>query len=228
MTSDTSSRAKKQAARQTALERAQRQRTIRIAGIVILAVFGVGGLIFWVASETVRGQTEWAVRPTADPDEQRIPGEGKSHVDVGQPLTFRHHPPSSGNHYPQPAGVGFYEETFAEGYWVHSLEHGNVVVLYNCAATDDCAGLKNKVRDFVLNSPAHECAKPRLLGVPYSQGLSTPLALVAWAGPVDPATGIPAGIQLDLPQFDGTRMLNFYKRYENHGPEHYPEQIGCP
>ena len=224
MTSDTSSRAKKQAARQSALERGQRQRTTRIAAIVILAVFAVGGLIFWVASETVKGETEWAVRPTADPDEQIIPGEGRSHVDEGLPLSFHHFPPSSGNHYPTPANVGFYEDSFSEGYWVHSLEHGNVVVLYNCSATDNCTDLKNKVRDFVLNSPTHGCDKPRLLGLPYSRGMSTPLTLVAWAGPVDPATEIAAGIQLDLPQFDQTRMLNFYKRYENHGPE----QLGCP
>lgn len=224
MTSDNSPRAKRLAAQQSKLDRDQRQRTMRIVGGVILGVFVLAGIIYWVASQTISGQNEWAVRPTADPQEQVIPSEGRGHLPEGTPLTFKHYPPSSGNHYPVAANVGFYTDTFADGYWVHSLEHGNVVVLYNCSATSDCNTLKSQVQDFVLNSPTHGCDKPRLLGVPYSKGMSTPISMLAWSGPLNDAQSANDSIQLDLAQFDKARMLNFYKRYENHGPE----DVGCP
>ncbi len=224
METGTSAKAKKQAARQSALEREQRQRTLRITAIVIVVIFVVGGIIYWVANETIKGTNEWTIRPTADPQEQLIPSEGHNHVEEGSVLTYQHYPPSSGNHYPTPAGPGFYETEFSEGYWVHSLEHGFIVVLYNCSATDNCDTLKSQVKDFVNNAPTHGCDKTRLIALPYSHGMTTPLTLLAWAGPYDQTQGTNAGIQLDLAQFDATRMLNFYKRYDNRGPE----QLGCP
>lgn len=210
--SETSPKAKRQAAHQSALEREQRQRTLRIAAIVIGVVVVVGGLIFWVATETIKGQNEWAIRPTAHPNEQVIADEGGGHVEDGQPLVFQNYPPSSGSMYNQAASAGFYEQSFSEGNWMHNLEHGDVAVLYNCEATDNCEGLKSQVRNFVNSAPTNGCEKARLLGLPYSRGMSTPITLVAW------------GRQLDLPAYDGDAMLNFYKRYENRGLE----QGSCP
>jgi hypothetical protein len=224
MTNQPSNKAKRQAAQQSAYEREQRQRTLRIAAIVIVAIFVVGGLIYWVANETVKGQNEWAIRPTADPQEQVIAAEPRNHVAEGSTLTYQHYPPSTGMHYATPAGPGFYDQEFSEGYWVHSLEHGYVVILYNCTATTNCDTLKSQVKDFISNAPTHGCDKTRLIGVPYSRGMSTPLSLLAMAGPFDAATQLADGIQLDLPEFDQTRMMNFYKRYDNHGPE----DVGCP
>jgi hypothetical protein len=209
---ETSAKAKRQAARQSALEREQRQRTLRIAAVVIVVVVVLGGLIYWVANETIKGTNEWAVRPTAHPNEQIIPDEGRGHVETGSQVNYQHYPPSSGQHFPIWADPGFYDQPVADGYWVHSLEHGDVVVLYNCEATSDCEGLKTEIRNFVNSAPTHGCDKPRLMAMPYSRGLSTPVSIVAW------------GVQLDLPAFDGDALLNFYKRYENRGPE----QVGCP
>jgi Protein of unknown function (DUF3105) len=212
MTNPPSTKSKRQAAQQTALEREQRQRTIRIGAIVIIAVAALGALIYWVASETIKGQNEWTIRPTQDPDDQTLADEGRNHVDEGTPLTFQHFPPSSGSHYPTPAGTGFYEQEFSEGYWVHSLEHGFVVILYNCAATDNCDALKSQIKGFISSAPTHGCDSVRLIGLPYSKGMSTPVTLISW------------NHQLDLPAFDATRVMNFYKRYDNRGPEN----LGCP
>jgi hypothetical protein len=41
-------------------------------------------------------------------------------------------PPSSGNHYPIWAAYQQYTVALPEGYWVHNLEHGAVVMSYNC------------------------------------------------------------------------------------------------
>ncbi|HKZ68884.1 MAG TPA: DUF3105 domain-containing protein [Anaerolineales bacterium] len=201
---------KKQTARATALEREARQRTMRMAALAIVAVFIVGGAIFYIAGETIRGQQD-QVRPEANPAEQVIPDEGAGHLEVGVPTTYQHYPPSSGAHYGTTAPVGYLPEAWPEGYWVHNLEHGHVVLLYQCA-NNDCADLQSKIQNIVNKVPLRGCSKPRLLAMPYSQGMTGLIIMVAW------------GRQLDLSEFDEEAIVNFYKRYENQGPE----KVGCP
>ncbi len=60
------------------------------------------------------------------------------HVIDGTPLTFNSNPPHSGNHFPEPErGVGEHTTPVLRGHFVHSMEHGAVVLLYNCS--DDCS-----------------------------------------------------------------------------------------
>jgi Protein of unknown function (DUF3105) len=64
------------------------------------------------------------------------------HVAQGTPVTYNHNPPTSGCHYNLGFGVapikpGVYPPPNAKltpEYWVHNLEHGYVVVSYNCAS----------------------------------------------------------------------------------------------
>src|SRR5579863_2467829 len=60
------------------------------------------------------------------------PIEGATHVAVCSPVTYATKPPSSGNHYPIWAAYQTYASAIPEGFWVHDLEHGAVVVSYNC------------------------------------------------------------------------------------------------
>jgi hypothetical protein len=62
---------------------------------------------------------------------------GASHVAACSSLSYSSNPPSSGNHYGVWADVKHYEEPVARGNWVHSLEHGAIVVVYNCTNCDD-------------------------------------------------------------------------------------------
>ncbi|RYE85210.1 MAG: DUF3105 domain-containing protein [Myxococcales bacterium] len=48
------------------------------------------------------------------------------------PETFNSEPPSSGNHYGRWAAFKTYTQPVPRGYYVHSLEHGAIVFLYNC------------------------------------------------------------------------------------------------
>lgn len=67
-----------------------------------------------------------------------------THVQPPAKVTYNHDPPTSGCHYNLGTGVapispGAYDRVVAPEYWVHNLEHGYVVVLYNCplgCATD--------------------------------------------------------------------------------------------
>ncbi len=205
MTAETSRKSKKQTAHESALEKQQRRTLVRNTAIAIVGIVLLGGAIFYVANETLQGRQDLA-RPAANPNEQVIAEEGSSHVDEGTPLTYEHYPPSSGNHYDTPLGPGFYEVAYLEGYWLHSLEHGSIVIAYKDA---DDADLKAQIRDLINEAPKRRCGIVRIVAVPYTLS-PTPITLLAW------------GKELNLETFDKEVILNFYKRYEDRGPETIP------
>lgn len=55
-----------------------------------------------------------------------------NHVTLCSDVTYATNPPSSGEHYPVWADFGAYDFALPRGFWVHNLEHGAVVVTYNC------------------------------------------------------------------------------------------------
>jgi hypothetical protein len=71
------------------------------------------------------------------------PIEGNTHVAEGSTITYKANPPSSGNHYPiwqEPYAVypnASHPDLVQRGYWVHNLEHGAIVLLYNCPSGCD-------------------------------------------------------------------------------------------
>jgi hypothetical protein len=60
------------------------------------------------------------------------PNEGAFHVDCLPVPTYGTKPPSSGNHYPIWADFKTYATPVPWGHLVHSMEHGAVVIVYNC------------------------------------------------------------------------------------------------
>jgi hypothetical protein len=59
--------------------------------------------------------------------------EGGVHVDIGSTIDWGHEPPHSGDHYGVWETVPGEHATVVErGYWVHNLEHGWIVLAYNC------------------------------------------------------------------------------------------------
>jgi len=71
---------------------------------------------------------------------QKIPQMPHNHVDPGTKVTYEHNPPTSGCHYNldkagksqfAPIKPGVYTQSVDPEYWVHNLEHGYVVVVYD-------------------------------------------------------------------------------------------------
>ena len=58
--------------------------------------------------------------------------EGQAHVPECLPIQYRSNPPSSGDHYGVWAAFKIYSNAIPEGYWVHDLEHGAIVLTHNC------------------------------------------------------------------------------------------------
>lgn len=146
-----------------------------------------------------------------DPDEVAIPNEGAQHVQVGVQVSYRANPPASGPHWPTPTAAGFYDAPVEEEGWVHSLEHGYVVILYDCGGPCDEA-LLDKLRNLLTIAPRSATfGTVKLVIAPYD-GLpgGALLTLVAW------------DVQLSLDAYDESRILGFYNRYLDEGPELAP------
>ena len=137
------------------------------------------------------------------------------HVEEGSPITYRSRPPIGGVHYatwyPR---YGVVEEPVLPGYWVHNLEHGAVVLLYKCP--DACPDLLAQLRGLYDNIPRGQNQRhsaPRLLITPYSDQDNL-LAIVAW------------GHKLELNSLDTPRLMDFYDRFVDRGPE--CRNFSCP
>lgn len=59
------------------------------------------------------------------------------HVLTCSPVTYATNPPTSGPHYPSWAAFKTYTSPVPRGFYVHSMEHGAVVIAYNCPSGCD-------------------------------------------------------------------------------------------
>ncbi len=57
---------------------------------------------------------------------------GRNHIKIIQGITYNSNPPTSGNHFELWAKRGVYPYEVSDGYLIHSLEHGYIVISYNC------------------------------------------------------------------------------------------------
>jgi hypothetical protein len=64
--------------------------------------------------------------------------EGRGHTtDIKTPVTYKHNPPHSGEHYQVPADWGFYDKQQPDVQTVHNLEHGHIVITWKGLSKDD-------------------------------------------------------------------------------------------
>lgn len=89
--------------------------------LIILAVLITLGVLVWAFIESTKP----------------LPGvaelqPGRDHLPEGQPTPYKFNPPTSGNHYASWITKGFYDTPRADGYVVHSQEHGYIIFWYDC------------------------------------------------------------------------------------------------
>lgn len=90
---------------------------IIVAAVVVVCIAVLG---FWVFHES---------KPLPG---TQYPDEGRTHIDIGTVMNYGTNPPTSGNHYPQWIKWGIYPAPKDDRNLVHSLEHGYVIMSYNC------------------------------------------------------------------------------------------------
>lgn len=86
------------------------------SSVLLFAAFLIW--LFWESSKPLPGQ--------------KVPDLGRDHVPVGTSVEYNSNPPTSGKHYADWVRAGIYQTPKENGYLVHSLEHGYIILSYNC------------------------------------------------------------------------------------------------
>jgi len=133
-----------------------------------------------------------------------VPEMASQHIQIGeQHEPYNSDPPTSGPHYVQPAEAGFYDEALTDEQLVHNLEHGYVVIWYNCVKLDEsaCNDLKANIKPVINDvNGIKVIASPR-------DSIDVPVAMTSW------------GRLLKMETFDAVQARAFYKTNLNKSPE---------
>lgn len=133
--------------------------------------------------------------------------EGATHVESCSPVSYGTNPPSSGAHYEHWGAFRVYEAPLPRGFWVHSMEHGAVVIAYSC---EDCADEVARARAFIDTLPIDPLCKSgpkrRIILTP-DPLLDTRWAAAAW------------GYTLKADCFEAESFRAFVDAHYGRGPE---------
>lgn len=216
-------------------ERQRKERNKRLVKIALLItiifIFLLGGYFFIKRASTPQPG-------------QLAPDLGREHVPVGFEVEYNTNPPTSGPHYDSWEKAGIYTTPLDDRKLVHSLEHGYVIISYNCQGLTD-----DGVSRFSFYSYAHqETEEPigKTTGSIEEQGsiildewqknkdcqeLVSKLAKLAekhrlWKLIVVPRLDLDTHIALTawrridkFNTFDEERISSFIKAYRDRGPE---------
>lgn len=96
---------------------------------------------------------------------EKVPVEAGQHVSIGTSITWSTNPPATGAHYPIWAGWDRHYRQLDRGYYVHNLEHGGIVLLYNCpqGCPDVVDNLLAVVRDAAVDPTCEGVVKHRMI-----------------------------------------------------------------
>ena len=130
---------------------------------------------------------------------------GRDHLEPGQTYDFYNSdPPTTGPHAPSPAEWGVHDLPVAKEVLPHNMEHGGVVILYDCSAGEaalDNAGCQELRDQLAAIMESSRSDGKLVLMVPYA-GMEHPIALTAWR-------------TLDtLDGFDGERVQAFIDSFD--------------
>lgn len=124
------------------------------------------------------------------------------------PIDYKDPPPVGGEHNPCWTKFGVHDKEVADEHWVHNLEHGAVVFLYNCP--DGCSDQLSQLKQLIDG-------RKFALVMPYA-ALPTRFGVVAWEN------------RLLSDCYDESAFTAFYDAHVNRAPESSTSgpPTGCP
>jgi hypothetical protein len=140
--------------------------------------------------------------------------EGAAHTAACEQVPHTTNPPASGTHYGSWPFFRAYDQPVPWGYLLHAMEHGAVIIAYNCP--DGCPAEVAAAKAVMEAVPRKTtCPKPRppVIVTP-DPTLSVRFAAASW------------GHILRAPCFDSATFLRFATENANHGPEFFPTDCG--
>jgi len=154
-------------------------------------------------------------RASAQPG-RPVPNQGQTHIDKGQQhVAYNSKPPTSGPHWnlagEAPVNWGIYTDPIPDEAQIHNLEHGGIMIQYNCS---DCPELVAQLKDFYDRYvPTHKLPlfqnSSKIVIAPYPD-MPNRIALTAWT-------------RIDtFDNFDEERITKFIDAWRDKGPEITP------
>ena len=184
-----------------------------IIGVALLTMVILGGGVWWISSQGAREQAK-LTRPLVG---EAIPDQGANHIPAGQKVDYNSNPPTSGPHYATSQPAGIYDKEIPDGYLIHSMEHGAVILWYKSGSTENQAGGTESAKVAGLSSQEIDRLKQIFNSVPVRKkimvpraGLDTLLALTSWDR------------LLKLQTIDENQIRSFMESNDDRGPEKAP------
>ena len=174
----------------------QKKKKLARYGALAIVLAGIAGGIVLVAKR-VNNQA-------AQVFGERIASQGQQHVDSVDVSRYNSVPPTSGDHFASQTNWGIHKEPVPEGYQIHNLEHGGVLVQYK---PDLAPEIIEK-----LKAIGESYNWKKIILAPYPP-LDTNIALTAWTY-ID---------TFDV--LDEARVRAFIDARRNHAPENVPDDM---
>jgi hypothetical protein len=207
-------RQQRKAQRQEAQRRAARSSNMRRAGLLggIGVVVLAAAIAVLLLARNGGGSASNANLPgTHFNDPVTASGNLYKHIPDTVPITADpsgHYPPVFGDHYDTWRPPGVYDVPVPEGNFMHDLEHGATVVLYNCPS--GCPDAVNQLRGMLTSLPKSKSFNEVKLVVSPNTKIQHQFALLAW------------DYEQDLDEFDAQAVRDFYTAHLDKGPEQAP------
>ena len=126
------------------MERQEEEKKNRMAKIVKWSIVGLLALLLLLGGW-------WVYTELSNPLPGRaVEDQGRGHVpkEEWEKFSYNSTPPTSGPHDQDWKRAGEYNEQQGDGYLVHSLEHGYIVMSYNCPQNDqECLNFVDKLKE---------------------------------------------------------------------------------
>lgn len=176
----------------------------------------------------------WRAKPG-----RKIAELARNHVPEGTRVDYNSNPPTSGPHYESFYPAGFYEEILTDEKLVHNLEHGFVIVSYNCGFNESKKLFDYKIyaheegeasKDDSDSNPDHliidSWKKDPACGdlIRNLENLGKKMKfwklIVAARANLDARIALTAWGRLDkFTDFEEKRIVSFVKNFRDYGPE---------
>src|SRR3990167_9301586 len=150
-------------------------RKIRNWALVAVSILGVGYWLFRMATKPLPGEA--------------VADQGREHVTDIAGFSYNSNPPTSGPHFAVWAKPGVYGRLISDGYFIHSLEHGYVVISYDC--TKQITVYRSPFTVLAHNEPAKESTDSGQL---LKHMKIAPSGNMSWFTPENPPE-----VEIDLP-----------------------------
>lgn len=190
-------------------ERAAKQRKLMTIGGAVAGVVLIVGLFVFLALQPKSG----GFAGSTDDLGTVMPDLGRDHVNPGQPHgQYNSIPPTSGWHWPNAAEWGIYSDPVPNELQIHNLEHGGIVIQYNCQSAQgggplDEAGCTRMRNDLVAIGRRYPS---KVIVAPYPS-MEYKVAVTAWSR------------IMTMEQVDESRIKRFVDAFKNKGPEFVPD-----